>query len=80
MSEPYIGIDLGTTNSCVGLWVNGKVEILQNDDGLSTTPSVVCYKSSEDIIVGATAQNQSIAFAASTIYDAKRLIGKKIFR
>ena len=47
-----VGIDLGTTNSCVGLWTNGRVEILQNDEGLTTTPSVVSFKPNDDIIVG----------------------------
>ena len=76
-SEPWIGIDLGTTNSCVGLWTNGRVEILQNDEGLTTTPSVVSFKDNEEIIVGATALNQAARFAQNTIFDAKRLIGRR---
>ena len=75
--EPWIGIDLGTTNSVVGLWNNGRVEILQNDTGLSTTPSVVQIKSGIDEVVGQAALNSKARFAANTIYDAKRLIGRK---
>ena len=55
--EPWIGIDLGTTNTSVGLWTNGRVEILQNDAGMTTTPSVVQFKSFDEIVIGATALN-----------------------
>ena len=50
--EPWIGIDLGTTNSCFGWWSAGRVEILQNDMGMTTTPSVVSFKSGDEIVVG----------------------------
>ena len=51
--KPWIGIDLGTTNSCVGLWVDGRFEIQQNEEGEETTPpSVVGFKSDDEIIVG----------------------------
>lgn len=75
--EPWIGIDLGTTNSCVGLWRNGRVEILQNDEGQTTTPSVVCYRSETEIAVGQVAQNQGIRMKENTIYDSKRVIGRR---
>ena len=58
VQETWVGIDLGTTNSCVGLWTdNGRVEILQNDEGMTTTPSVVSFRPNQEVIVGQVAYN-----------------------
>ena len=77
-TEWPIGIDLGTTFSCVGVWRNNKVEILLNEHGKRITPSCVAFLDKEDHhIVGDAAVNHSYKQPANTIFDAKRLIGRK---
>ncbi|GAA5235564.1 molecular chaperone DnaK [Verticiella sediminum] len=72
-----IGIDLGTTNSCVAVLEGGQVRIIENAEGARTTPSIVAYMEDGEILVGAPAKRQAVTNPANTLYAVKRLIGRK---
>jgi molecular chaperone DnaK len=71
-----IGIDLGTTNSCVAVVENGSTKVIENSEGARTTPSIIAY-TNDEILVGASAKRQAVTNPKNTIYAAKRLIGRK---
>lgn len=77
MSKKIIGIDLGTTNSCVSIMENGKAKVIENVEGKRTTPSVVAYADNGEILVGETAKRQAVTNSKNTISGVKRLIGRK---
>ena len=72
-----IGIDLGTTNSCVAVMENGEPVVIQNSEGGRTTPSIVGFTAKGDRIVGAPAKNQMVTNPKNTVYSVKRLIGHR---
>jgi molecular chaperone DnaK len=72
-----IGIDLGTTNSCVAIMEGGKPKVIENSEGARTTPSVVAYQDDGEILVGAPAKRQAVTNAKNTLYAIKRLIGRR---
>lgn len=76
MSKYVIGIDLGTTNSCVSIVENGTSKVIENSEGARTTPSIVAY-TTDEILVGASAKRQAVTNPKNTVYAAKRLIGRK---
>ena len=77
MGSKIIGIDLGTTNSCVAVMDGDNVRVLENSEGARTTPSIVAYLDNDEIRVGQPAKHQAVTNAANTIYAAKRLIGRR---
>jgi len=72
-----IGIDLGTTNSCVSVMENGKPKVIENSEGTRTTPSIVAYTEDNEVLVGASAKRQAITNPKNTLFAVKRLIGRR---
>ena len=72
-----IGIDLGTTNSCVAVMEGGKTKVIENAEGARTTPSIVAYTDDGEILCGAPAKRQAVTNPKNTLYAIKRLIGRR---
>ncbi len=72
-----IGIDLGTTNSCVAIMENGKTKVIENAEGARTTPSIIAYMDGDEVLVGAPAKRQAMTNPKNTLYGVKRLIGRR---
>ncbi|MFM9928442.1 Hsp70 family protein, partial [Variovorax sp. H27-G14] len=72
-----IGIDLGTTNSCVAVMDGNTMRVIENSEGARTTPSIVAYQEDGEVLVGAPAKRQAVTNPRNTIYAVKRLIGRK---
>ena len=72
-----IGIDLGTTNSCVAIMEGNTTRVIENSEGARTTPSIIAYQDDDEILVGASAKRQAVTNPRNTLYAVKRLIGRK---
>ncbi|MEC9084559.1 MAG: Hsp70 family protein, partial [Pseudomonadota bacterium] len=72
-----IGIDLGTTNSCVAIMDGDKVKVIENAEGDRTTPSIIAYTDDNETLVGQSAKRQAVTNPANTLYAIKRLIGRR---
>ena len=72
-----IGIDLGTTNSCVAIMDGGKPKVIDNSEGDRTTPSIVAFTKDGEVIVGQTAKRQAVTNPTNTLFAVKRLIGRR---
>ena len=72
-----IGIDLGTTNSCVAVLEGDKPKVIENAEGARTTPSVVAYADDGEILVGQSAKRQAVTNPVNTVYAVKRLVGRR---
>jgi molecular chaperone DnaK len=72
-----IGIDLGTTNSCVAVMDGGKARVIENSEGDRTTPSIVAWTKDGEVLVGASAKRQAVTNPKNTLFAVKRLIGRK---
>ena len=77
MSNKVIGIDLGTTNSCVAIMEGGVAKVIENSEGARTTPSIVGFLSNGERVVGASAKRQAVTNPQNTIFGIKRLIGRR---
>ena len=73
-----VGIDLGTTNSCVSVMEGGKPTVIANAEGFRTTPSVVAYTENQDQLVGQIAKRQAVMKPDNTFYSVKRIIGRRV--
>src|ERR1700753_911239 len=72
-----IGIDLGTTNSCVAIMEGGKPRVIENSEGDRTTPSIIGFTKDGEVVVGQSAKRQAVTNPKNTLYAIKRLIGRK---
>ncbi|MDR3003112.1 MAG: Hsp70 family protein, partial [Acidovorax sp.] len=72
-----IGIDLGTTNSCVAILEGNNTKVIENSEGARTTPSIIAYQEDGEILVGASAKRQAVTNPKNTFYAVTRLIGRK---
>ena len=71
-----IGIDLGTTNSCVAIMDGGKPRVIENSEGDRTTPSIIAFTDNDEVLVGQSAKRQAVTNPQNTLYAVKRLIGR----
>ncbi len=72
-----IGIDLGTTNSCVAVLENGVAKVIENSEGARTTPSIIAFSSDDEVLVGQSAKRQAVTNPKNTLFAIKRLIGRR---
>ena len=72
-----IGIDLGTTNSCVAVLEGDKPKVIENSEGDRTTPSIIAYKADGEVLVGQSAKRQAVTNPENTLFAIKRLVGRK---